>query len=293
MEFENIKSFLYTPLSSSGKTSDTYEKRYTNINFIKSLNRDNLGYSETERRLLIHETKDNELLYIQYPGKESVNSNSDINRPWDFRPIILLSDGKRLENDLSFKNIWDIIYTKSIELEDKTREAILLVLAIMFYRMAYMVDNRPTTFFDTQYNDLIINNGVVEIISEALPLKIPLLYKYEPQKKIIDFLYSKCPGSWGGLSIEGFLYYNELLIWNEDCKYYYRNVIINEKKWINDTGRVNTALTHMMIISFLLGKIPLSRLCDGFNRGRGVAPIQKKEINKIYHKFIGLQDRLV
>jgi hypothetical protein len=293
MDFNEIKQLLITPILGSGKSSESSIKRLTNIGFIENLNRNTLEHKVLERRLLVHKTKEDELICIQYPGKESKN-NIDNNRPWDFRPVVFLSNGKRFENDMSFKNIWDTIYEKSLEVPKDVKEEVLTVLSLMFYRLAYMIDNIPINLFNTQYNDLSIINGQIDRVSEPVPLEIPLLYKYSPDVKILDYLYSHCPSSWGGLSIEGFLYYNELLIWNEDCKYYYRNKISEDKKaWIGDTGRVNTALTHMMIISFLLGKIPLSRLCDGFNRGRGVAPMQKREVIESYSEFFILQDRLI
>lgn len=57
-------------------------------------------------------------------------------------------------------------------------------------------------------------------------------------------------------SIEAYLYYNDLLVQNEECKYYYRDIVENdEKKWNNTTGRQNTLRTHISVISFLKGEI--------------------------------------
>ena len=57
------------------------EMRTENINYFSSLSRNSLKFNEVERRLLLYVTKDNEKIYIQYPGKETISSNDSKVRP--------------------------------------------------------------------------------------------------------------------------------------------------------------------------------------------------------------------
>lgn len=71
------------------------------------------------------------------------------------------------------------------------------------------------------------------------------------------------------------------MVQNEDCKYYYRDIVENdEKKWNNTTGRQNTLRTHISVISFLKGEISFSQLISKFTHG-GVTPLAIREIEKV------------
>lgn len=71
-----------------------------------------------------------------------------------------------------------------------------------------------------------------------------------------------------GISLEGFLYYNDLLAQNEDCKYHY----FKGDEWDMKAGRVNNCLSHLTVISHIRGYIGISKLIDSFQR-TGVAPL--------------------
>jgi len=90
------------------------------------------------------------------------------------------------------------------------------------------------------------------------------------------------------MSFEGFLFYNELLVWNEDCKYYYRNYHVrNDGKWISTTGRVNTLLSHIRILGYILNEVRLSDIFDGFAKQQGISPATNDEVTRICAQYIG------
>lgn len=249
---------------------DAVKKREKNVKSFSNIDRDELKFKEKERMLLLYTTKANEGIFIRYPGKES-----DINRekikPWDFRPKLQMSNGEWM-GDLSFKDIWDDIYEVS-SVDNKSLD----VLAATFVRMAYMYDHQFTEeeyeYWDCNYNyrnEQCDDTGVQKI----------KWYKYKPDSDIIDYLNAKV-GKIRGVSIEAYLYYNDLLAQNEDCKYYFRDIFEKGKaKWDSDIGRHNTLLTHASVISFLKGEMKFSEIMNKFTHG-GVAPIAKKSIAQV------------
>ena len=53
-----------------------------------------------------------------------------------------------------------------------------------------------------------------------------------------------------GVSLEAYLFLNDLLAQNEDCKYYYRDVELNGGAWDYRRGRRNTLSSHISVIAF-------------------------------------------
>ena len=291
MEIEEIKKTLNTPISKAGKRSDSYEKRIKNINSIESLQRKELKFAEKERLLLVHTTSLKEKVFIQYPGKESAEKDKKGKdrkktaiRPWDFRPRLYLPNSN-LHFDMSFANIWAVIFEKAEHLQQEGKEELLRILATLLYRMAFFHDHTLTKDFKVEAKSVsyeknestIKDNGDV-VFSE--------IYKYEPNNEIIKYLAEET-SEWGQMSLEGFLFYNEFLIWNEDCKYYFRNMHVQTKnQWIASTGRVNTILTHIRIIGYLLGELPLANIFDDFAKQRGISPASEDEILKICKGYV-------
>lgn len=78
------------------------------------------------------------------------------------------------------------------------------------------------------------------------------------------------------MSLEAFLIYNDLLAWNEDCKYHYRSVQKNSG-WIGNVGRPNTLRTHVSVIGTMVGKVSFVKLLEQAARTRGVAPCTHKD----------------
>lgn len=305
MPSEEMKKNLKTKIQSAGKTANNTTRRKLNINFIKELDRDGLQYEEKEKLLHIKTTEAGEEIFIQYPGKESDNDDKDKIKPWDFRPKILLSKENKnrpeeklqlvntksggeliFYKDREFRHLWQTTFEVLQECEKK-QEEIGRLLAIILYRMAFLVDTElpegPINT-DVEYLKYQGNNGAVEKCSSTEELNP--WHKYTPPKAALEELKNFLPvKKISGISLEAFLYYNHLLAWNEDCKYFYRNKQ-NSKGWINKTGRINTLLTLISIIGFVIGDIKLSQLLMKFVWGRGVGAAKNKEIREICDDYI-------
>lgn len=261
--------------------NEAIEKRITNINFIRNLSRENLAHKINECQLLFDFYKNEyETISIQYPGKESDT------RPWDFRPKLLLADNNYLD-DLSFKNIWDCLFeinnNNIINPRDKKR--ILKLLACEFYRIAFMIDY---DFIPPDHN-----HGIYYLKSSTKENFISEhgIYIYKPNYKLINELEVYCPTILG-ISWESFFIYNDLLALNEDCKYFFnkfktKNDEEEAKAYIKKgTGRINTMLTHIHILSVILGENALTTLLTSFSNGRGVAPLTIERCNNFLSEYM-------
>ena len=283
MEYSyNLHNNFSVPYQKKGKTSESTKKRTTNIEFCKSINRSGLKYNEIEQQLEVYKTAYNETIFIQYPGKESQSTNS---KPWDFRPKLLKGDGTYM-HDLSFSDIWDALYDSFNHLEDK--DFILRALATEFYRIAFMIDY---TYYkeNFEYSVRDYNNTTNSYTPfKRLFMEKPI-YLYKPKAEILNLLDNTfC--SILGISWEAFLVYNDLLAYNEDCKYFYHGETNTDKGGLcyisNGVGRINTMLTHISIIGFILGDIKFSDILVKAGRTRGVAPASNKELEKILGKYL-------
>ena len=246
-------------------TAEAVEKKLYNIKAFSSLSKTGLKFGSIERRLLMKEFPTGEKLYIQYPGKESARDKSP--RPWDFRPKMQLPNGEWLK-DLSFKDVWDDLYS----LRDVNSD--LSYIATLFCRIAYMLDTKLTKrtlrYEDIDQDGNVVNTGEITLS----------WYEYDPQQDIIEGAYISAEAL-RGVSLLPCLAYNDYLAQNEDCKYYYRDEVENNKKWDGKIGRKNTLLTHVAVIAFMKDKISFSHIMDMFQRGRGVAPIQEKYLEEL------------
>ena len=290
---KDLKKLLSTSLSKSGKTSPSYNKRVANIEWIDSLGRQGLEYRKKERQILVHSTRLGEKIFLQYPGKESAkykkNGKPRIDtaiRPWDFRPRLYLSDNTEHIDDRSFFDIWATIFKVADELTKNNKKDVLRVLAVSLYRMAFMQDHVDIESFKSLERDVSPLLDRRLSISRDKEKTFPRFFKYAPKVDVLDYLTSECP-RFDEVSLEAFLYYNDMLAWNEDCKYYYRNFHVTKtEKWISSTGRINTLLTHIRILGFILGDVSLSKILSDFSTQRGVSPASKHEISAICKGYI-------
>ncbi|GHV19235.1 hypothetical protein FACS189425_09650 [Clostridia bacterium] len=255
-------------------TKNALEARNFNMAAFSALSRDGLGFGVLERRLVLHTTALGEQVSIQYPGKESKNATADKIRPWDFRPKLMLPTGEFVK-DLSFADIWDDL--SELHNADKY---ILVVLAAVFYRMSVMVDHKKVTenypYADYNLPSLSAKqNGSVSLS----------WYKYELQSHILSELSGRI-GKLRGASLEAYLLYNDLLVQNEDCKYYYRDKVLRGETWDSKIGRKNTLLSHLSIIEYLKGEIKFSEIMNRFQRGRGVASMPMGRIESVTGRII-------
>ncbi len=269
-EFNECKNILCMEYNKDVK-KDAIEKRKFNIAQFSELDKKGLKFQDIERKLLLHTTKNGEKVFIQYPGKETISSNSEKVRPWDFRPKLQLSNGTYIK-DLSFPDIWDDL--TDIHSSDKT---LLSILAGIFFRMAVMYDYSMT---ENSYKYEDINSSGKIIKKGVLPFQY---YKPVFSKKVLSQLSSITPR---GVSLEAYLIYNDLLVQNEDCKYFYRDTKIKKDTWNSNSGRYNTLLSHISVIEYLQGRLSFSEIMTRFQRGMGVAPIRLGDISNITQNII-------
>lgn len=241
---------------------ESEEKKLYNIKAFSELDRSGLVFGQTERRLLMKTFPSGEKLYIQYPGKESARVINP--RPWDFRPKLQLANGEWLK-DLSFKDIWDDLYS----LRDVGSR--MSYIAALFFRIAYMLDSKKVTR-SLPYEDIDVETG--RIVGTG---KIEFTWcEYDPDDDVLGESLRISAEALQGCSIPAYMSYNDYLAQNEDCKYYYRDVCSNNKKWKSDTGRRNTLLTHMAVIAFIEDNLKFTEITDMFQRGMGVAALPGK-----------------
>ncbi len=290
---DEIRSKLEMKLQSAGKKAPVTKLRESNINWIKSLPRTGLAYQKKERQILIHTTGFGERIFLQYPGKESRTYNKDGKkrkktaiRPWDFRPILYTSKTDKPHRDMSFGMMWATIFEMAKKIAGRDKNKIIRMFATLLYRMAFMLDHVEIKHFRAQERDVMYKRDGKFKLFRQRKKEYPALFKYKPDKQVLEYITKRCP-RWGEMSLEAFLFYNELLVWNEDCKYYYRNFhVSDDAKWITSTGRINTLLSHIRILGYILGDVPLSNIFDDFARQKGISPAHNDEIIRICGKFI-------
>ena len=257
-----VRNRLRTSITRQTPYRISEDQKIENIISFSSLPRENLSYGITENRILLYEPTAGEKLDIQYPGLASSRPG---NRkfPLDFRPVLVKADGS-YSQDMDFKKIWDII-----DLIGQNHKADIDILATIFLRIAYMIDykhNENDYICETLdiSNNSVIGTQTIHLIWNSL----------EIDSDIIETLNDRF-GSFGGISLEGFLYYNDLLAQNEDCKYNY----LHKDRWNITTGRINNCLSHLTVISHIRGKIGISKLIDSFQR-TGVAPLPQSRFDE-------------
>jgi hypothetical protein len=273
---------LRTTLQNTSVRAESSVRRLANIKWIIDLPRAGLAFQKRTKQLLITKTDDGGEVFIQYPGKESARGE-DKRRPWDFFPRVRKDN--RFGADLDFQAIWDILSQALQPLKRESRE-FAPVLATVFYRMAFMNDHVIVTEpLKTRVRYVSHDDAGREYAVEEKTELVNPWYRYSPQKEIINRIAESVP-QWGDMSLEAFLHYNDLLAWNEDCKYFYRKQQTEPGGWIRDTGRVNTLLTHVSIIGYVSGDIRFSEVCVKFARGKGVAPATREEILRICGGYV-------
>lgn len=268
-----LKGQLLTTPQNAGLKSASRIRRTQNIQCVSNLSRVGLEFGAVEIEIDLVKTSAREVLSIRYPGKESANGL----KPWDFRPKVRRADGEH-GADLTFKGIWDGLFD-TLEPIHRDHPMIAETIATIFYRMAFMLDHvweeprqSPCKRLDLRAGGT--TDDVVELGGH---------WKYQPSQEIVDALSAIVP-QFAGMSLMAFLHYNELLAWNEDCKYYHRDVVVGDKAWLGSSGkigRINNLLTHVAVIGLIVGDVRLSALLDRFSRQRGVAPATNEEIGRI------------
>ena len=246
--------------------------RQHNINSFSTIIRENLMYNKLERRMLLYTTLNGEKVYIQYPGKESIES---VSKPLDFRPKLIMENGMMLR-DMDFGIIWDVLD----QIRENHKESLYFV-ANLFYRMSYMTDYRH---YDGKYlvEECDIDNEVTRFINEENLDWYGIEFEEDIWHTLNEYIGMISLDETSHISFEGFVKYIDLLFQNEDCKYYYKNVVIDGKQDYNlSSGRNASGGANLLVLNYLEGNIRLSGLLNQFQKTRGVPQIAKKDYSLV------------
>jgi len=281
---------LGTPLLKTTKGTFTHVRRTQNVEWVRSLPLDGLRYEDAELQIPLVETSFGERIVIQYPGKESLRENNP-NR-WDFRPKLV----GREESDLTFEEIWDPLFDdlKSIR-NSNDRKRIASILATLYYRIAYLADYQEIPESTYRVNRISASRG--KLGEDRITLGS--FWTYKPPQQAVRVVSSVIP-NWAGMSFEAFLHYNSLLAWNEDMKIRARfdkepepqnagdKKSKKPQKWSasDPRGRINTLLTYIHVIGFIIDEVRPSTLLGGFTRQRGMSSASDSEVTRICASYV-------
>ena len=271
---DELSKLLIADYSSRTSNKESREKRKWNINSFNKLDRRRLEYGNREKRLLLYTTLEGEKVYIQYPGKESTENPE---MPLDFRPRVKLKSGE-FAIDLSFGAIWDILDDISIK-----HKAYLKYIAALFFRLAYMYEYiQGTEDYLCEFVKMYQTEEKIEGLENVSFNWYSLLLHEDVWYTLNDKIGWIDLGNNRKISFEGFIKMIDLLFQNEDCKYYYKNVVINKKdKYDLSNGRLNSGAANLFILNYLEGNVKLSKLLDAFQKSKGVPTINKKEYSVV------------
>lgn len=252
-------------------SSSTQIKRQENINAIKSFitehnKNDKLAYQKKEKQLIVFETSQGEKVAIQFPGKESERLDKK-NFPYDFRPeIIKNSEGAEImPKDMNFSDMWGIV-----EKINKDHKELIPVIAALFFRIGRMVNhfavNEDYTIRCVNSNGEIKSTSTCKLKWNKLTIDEDIIKSHNTLIEPID-IDGIC------FSFEAFVYSFDLILQNEDNKYYH-------KKKNLSSGRIQTSDSILLIASYFLEEMTLSSLIQRFVSGFGVGRCNMDEIEK-------------
>lgn len=246
----------------------TQERRAKDINALQSLIKDAreetpLQYGQLEERLFLFTTKAGERVAIQYPGKESVNADEAKICPYDFRPKIILADGTVVK-DMAFVDMWGVIEELAAGYKD-----FIKFISAFFFRMGRMLLHTEVT---EDYRYITLDQDGNEVSSGHRQLN---WYRMVLDDEVLNSLPIHIPeivlDDGTVISLEAFFYFFEMLLQNEDSKYFY-------KKRNLSSGRIQTSDSMLLLSSYFLGYTSLSTLLQRYISGFGVAKCPITEI---------------
>lgn len=226
---------------------------------IEDIKKNNLVYGEKERRIEVYTTSKNEHIYIQYPGLYSKpNKNGEVKVPFDFRPVAVFENNGK-SKDMDFEDIWRILQ-KFI----KGHKNLMGIINTLLFKMGRMLDYQLVE--DQMYeSEIIIANDEV-YPSDTMTISLyKLVFPNEEMLESLNFLAENIDAGDGEtMSLEAFLYYLELLLQIEDCKY-------NRDKIEDCVGRIPSSDSLIIISSYSNKQIDLANMLMRFVRYRGIA----------------------
>lgn len=185
--------------------------------------------------------------------------------------------------DTSFGAIWDILDDIS-----RNHNAYLKYVAALFFRMGYMHEYKKIKMsYDceivkiSKVGEKIEKNEKIQLEWYAMQLEEDVWYTLNDKMGWINL------GNNQVISFEGFIKLVDLLFQNEDCKYYYKNIVIDKKdKYKLSSGRTNSSAANLFILNYLEGNVKLSKLLDAFQKSRGVPMIKKSDYSVVTDKIV-------
>ena len=247
----------------------TDERRLFNIQSFQRLicgeiEKNELVFGKKEERILLFTTKVGEKVFIQFPGKETQETLSDgrIKHPFDLRPTIEKPDGTKVK-DFTFKDLWIVV-----EIFNEIHKDFNTPLSCLFFRQGRMNIHKKVS---ENYTYEIIEDGVITS-KGTIPFEWYSLDFEDDLRNTFHFFGEKIKlDEKTIISLETFIYFFELLLNNEDNKYWYRKGNLT-------SGRVKTSESMLLLSTTLNGTMRVSELLQRFINGLGVPSCSIKEI---------------
>lgn len=256
-------------------SADTLLKRQKDVDELQTLvarskAEHSLRYGEKEERVVLFTTRIGEKIAIQFPGKESAIANSEKQRPFDFRPKIITANGTVIK-DMAFVDLWGVVEGLA-----HNHYAIIKVLSALFFHMGRMLLHDAV---EESYDYYVLDANGTVTASGARRLS---WYKLVLSNEICDSFNLHIPeiilDDGSAISFEAFIYFFEMLLQNEDSKYYYIKGNLS-------SGRIQTSDSMLQLSSYFNNTTSLSILLQRYISGFGVA---KCPLNEIYSATGGL-----
>lgn len=262
-------------------SAETSARRQKDINELQGLvtqskAEHSLRYGEKEERLVLFTTRRGEKIAIQYPGKESAATKVADQKPLDFRPKIITADGTVIK-DMAFADLWGVVESLA-----RNHYAIIKVLSALFFRMGRMLLHELTEA-DYDYSVLDANGQV-----SASGTRHISWYKLSLSNEICDSFNLHIPqiviDDGSVISFEAFIYFFEMLLQNEDSKYFYIKGNLS-------SGRIQTSDSMLQLSSYFNGTTSLATLLQRYISGFGVAKCPLDEIHSATGELVTIVDR--
>lgn len=258
----------------------TQSKRLKNIETLQdtidtSIKANSLEYQKKEELLIFFHTMAGEKVGIQYPGKESAESGKK-KCPFDFRPKIITANGIMLK-DLVFADMWSLVEQLS-----QTHHDMLKTLSSLFFQLGRMTKHQLSEE-DYDYSIYDSNNHLISTGKHTVKWN-KLSLDHEIIETLNFFIPSISIDENTTMSFEAFIYFFDMILQNEDSKYYYKKQDIS-------SGRITTSDSMLLLVSYFNGHTTLSTLLQRFVSGFGVGKCQANEIEPASEGLIKIVNR--
>ena len=204
------------------------------------------GKNQEHRKITEVYTSGDFVVAVGKPGKEAAPdfkrkhyiTGETTNNRNDMNPFVM-KNGAKVGNDLTFSELFE-------QIEHLMRADMfgLELFGMLIFRMAFMLDH-----VQNQENH----------------------WRYITPKKSLAILRARLPEV-GGVPVDIFLYFLDVLALNEDVKVH----TLGHEDAKHDYGRVNTLLTFAHLVAVLLNRRSLAKFAGAFARPpSGMAPLPK------------------